>query len=378
MPESTPFVDTLPLSTDCPMLTADLPGIGGVLKTRPEDFVVEEIPAYQPSGDGEHLFLWIEKTDVPADQLGRHLATVLGITPRELGTAGLKDTHAVTRQFVSVPRRVESRLSAIDTDGIRLLNATPHQNKLRTGHLRGNRFQVLVRESVDWTPPSDLPQARTDGGVHPTNAQAIAERLRQTGVPNYYGSQRFGNKNSTLKLGMKLLTEARTGSDTEARKPNRRFLHRLALSAAQSWLFNNVLAERLQDGLLNQVLLGDIMQKCESGGIFDVRDVAVEQPRFEARETVITGPMFGPKMKPAQHEPAIREQRILATAGLTMDAFRRFGQLAEGTRRPMLIWPGDLQVGATADGLLFEFSLPSGAYATVVLREFMKNDPDAD
>lgn len=373
MPEPTPFLETLPLSTDCPMLTADLPGIGGVLKSQPADFVVEEIPAYQPCGDGEHLFLWIEKTSTPADQLGRHLATVLGITPRDLGTAGLKDTHAVTRQFVSVPRRVESRLRKIDTDSIRLLDAKPHQNKLRTGHLRGNRFQVLVRDVVGWTPSSDHSHAGTDEGVHPT-AFAIAERLRRSGVPNYYGSQRFGNKYSTLKLGLKLLTETHAGSDKDSRKPKRGFLPRLALSAAQSWLFNNVLAERLQEGLLDRVLLGDIMQKCESGGLFDVRDVAVEQPRFEARETVLTGPMFGPKMKPAQHEPADREQRVLATAGLTLDAFRRFGQLAEGTRRPLLIWPEDLQVRATDDGLLFEFSLPSGAYATVVLREFMKTD----
>ncbi len=376
MPEPTPFLETLPLSTDCPMLTADLPGIGGVLKSQPADFVVEEIPAYQPCGDGEHLFLWIEKTSVPADQLGRHLATVLGITPRDLGTAGLKDTHAVTRQFVSVPRRVENRLRKIDTDGIRLLDAKPHQNKLRTGHLRGNRFQVLVRDVVGWSAISGLPDQKPDGQECPSYdaALAIAERLRQTGVPNYYGSQRFGNKYSTLKLGLKLLTETHTGSDMEPRKPNRGFLPRLALSAAQSWLFNNVLAERLQEGLLDRVLLGDIMQKCESGGLFDVRDVAVEQPRFEARETVLTGPMFGPKMKPAQHEPAVREQRVLATAGLTLDAFRRFGQLAEGTRRPLLIWPEDLQVRATDDGLLFEFSLPSGAYATVVLREFMKTD----
>lgn len=371
MPESTPFVDTLPLSTDCPMLTADLPRIGGVLKTQPEDFVVEEIPAYQPCGDGEHLFLWIEKTGVPADQLGRHLAEVLHITPRDLGTAGLKDTHAVTRQFVSVPRSVESRLNAIDTDGIRLLSATPHVNKLRTGHLRGNRFSVLVRNPGG---SALLPDQARDGQECPSSVLAIVERVRQFGVPNYYGSQRFGNKNSTLKLGLKLLTEARSGSDTEARKPNRRFLHRLALSAAQSWLFNNVLAERLRDGLLSQVLLGDIMQKCESGGLFDVRDVAAEQPRFEARETVITGPMFGPKMKAALHESAAREQRVLAASGVTIDGFRRFGHLAEGTRRPLLIWPEDLQVHAIADGLLFEFSLPSGAYATVVLREFMKND----
>ena len=119
-------------------------------------------------------------------------------------------------------------------------------------------------------------------------------------------------------------------------------------------------------------MLGDVMQVCASGGCFDVRDLAVEQPRFDARETVIAGPMFGPKMKSTLHEPAIREQRVLQAAGLTMDAFRRFGDLTNGTRRPLLIWLNDLQVASTADGLQFEFSLPSGAYATVVLREFMK------
>lgn len=389
MPDSPPFLEPLPLFIDCPMLTADLPGVGGVLKARPEDFVVEEIPAYLPSGEGDHLFLWIEKIGVPANQLGRHLAEVLGISPRELGTAGLKDTHAVTRQFVSVPRSVESRLSAIDAPGIRLLNVTPHGNKLRTGHLRGNRFRVLVRESVpqesvDRMPTSELTSEadrisnrttnRTDVSLRSTNALAIAERLRQTGVPNYFGAQRFGNKLSTLKLGLKLLTEARTASDVprEAARPNRRFLHRLALSAAQSWLFNTVVAERLRDGLLHQVLLGDVMQKCASGGLFDVRDVAAEQMRFDARETVLTGPMFGPKMRTALHEPGAREQQVLAAAGLTLDGFRRFRHLAEGTRRPMLVWPEDLNVRTVDAGLQFEFTLPAGAYATVVLREFMK------
>lgn len=350
---------------ELPLITADMPGISGTLKSCPEDFVVEEIPAYLPCGEGDHLFLWIEKRSVPADQLGRHLANALRIKPRDLGTAGMKDTHAVTRQFVSVPRQAEERLSAIENDNIRLLNATPHRNKLKTGHLKGNRFSILLRGARC--------PGQADDDILP-NAQAITERLRKTGVPNYFGSQRFGNKNSTLKLGMKLLTEARSQTDAprEAAKPNRRFLHRLALSAAQSWLFNQILAERLNDGLSHQLMLGDVMQVCASGGCFDVRDLAVEQPRFDARETVIAGPMFGPKMKPTLHEPAIREQRVLQSAGLTMDAFRRFGDLTNGTRRPLLIWLNDLQVDSTTDGLQFDFSLPSGAYATVVLREFMK------
>src|SRR5438093_5247550 len=117
------------LATDGPNATADLPGIGGKLKALPGDFVVEEIPAYEPSGDGEHLFLWIEKTGVAADELTRHLSRTLQISPSDIGTAGLKDILAVTRQFISVPRRAEPLLSAIETDHIRLLNATPHRHK---------------------------------------------------------------------------------------------------------------------------------------------------------------------------------------------------------------------------------------------------------
>jgi tRNA pseudouridine13 synthase len=122
------------------------------------------------------------------------------------------------------------------------------------------------------------------------------------------------------------------------------------------------------------VLLGDVMQVRASGGLFVVQDVDAEQLRFAARKTVVTGPMFGPKMKPTNGEPAIREQRVLDAARLTPDAFRRFGHLTDGTRRPMLVWPDDLQVSAIPDGVLFEFSLPSGAYATMLLREFMKSD----
>jgi tRNA pseudouridine13 synthase len=347
-----------------PLLTADLPGIAGTLKSQPEDFEVEEIPAYPPSGDGEHLFLWIEKRGVSADELSRHLSSVLGISPGDLGIAGLKDKHAVTRQFVSVPSRLESLVPSLNTDHIRVLSATPHKNKLRTGHLHGNRFRVLVR-NVD---PDALAKATT-----------IAERIGQIGLPNYFGSQRFGHNGSTLKQGLSLLSETGTAREPtrkarDRHRSNRRFLHRLALSAAQSWLFNQVLAERLRDGLLDHVMLGDVMQVCATGGLFIALDLAAEQPRFEAHETVVTGPMFGPKMKPATDEPATREQRVLDAAQLSPDAFRRYGHLTDGTRRPLLVRPADLQISAVSDGLWFEFALPSGSYATVLLREFMKAD----
>ncbi|MFO1096230.1 MAG: tRNA pseudouridine(13) synthase TruD, partial [Planctomycetaceae bacterium] len=137
--------DRQPIEID-PFLTADLPGIGGLLKQSPDDFVVEEIPAYVPSGEGEHLFLWVEKRDLSAEQLHARISRVLQISRNDVGIAGLKDRRAVTRQFVSVPAKSAARIADIDCPELRVLSATPHRNKLRTGHLRGNRFEILVRD----------------------------------------------------------------------------------------------------------------------------------------------------------------------------------------------------------------------------------------
>ena len=129
-----------------PYLTPELAGVGGVIKVRPEDFEVEEIPAYEPCGSGEHLFLWMEKRDVGAAWFVKEVARRLGVAAGAVGTAGLKDRHAVTRQWVSVPAAAESGLAQLDGDGIALLRVSRHTNKLRPGHLRGNRFRVLIRD----------------------------------------------------------------------------------------------------------------------------------------------------------------------------------------------------------------------------------------
>src|SRR5437870_5416278 len=131
-----------------PMLTADLSGVGGRIRAQPEDFEVEEIPAYEPCGEGEHLFLWIEKRSMGAEFFTRQIAQRLGIAPGEVGTAGLKDRHAVTRQYVSVPAAAEERLGQLDGEGLRVLRVSRHTNKLRPGHLRGNRFRILVRDAA--------------------------------------------------------------------------------------------------------------------------------------------------------------------------------------------------------------------------------------
>lgn len=340
---------------ELPFLTAETLGIGGRIKQHVEDFEVEEIPAYEPCGSGEHLFLWIEKRDVAAGDLARHIARVLGISQSDIGTAGLKDRWAVTRQCVSVPAKCAERIEEIETENISVSRSVRHGNKLRTGQLRGNRFSILVR---DVTPDAQ------------EKSQAIAETIRQAGFPNYFGTQRFGRGGETSQLGFELLRGEKRARDIPYKK--RKFLLRLALSAAQAELFNTALAERIRDGLLHRVLTGDVMQVVQSGGPFVVEEAVVEQRRFEQGETVITGPLFGPKMKQPAGRVQELEQRLLDQFSLSAEAFTEYRKLTAGTRRPYLIRPEDLQVEEEVDGIRFRFSLPAGGYATSLLREFMK------
>jgi tRNA pseudouridine13 synthase len=357
---------TLSPLTPPPLLTADLPGIGGRIKTEPEDFEVEEIPAYEPSGSGDFLYLWLEKRDLGAEYFVRQVARRLGIPADEVGTAGLKDRRAVTRQMVSVPARAEARLGELAGDGIRVLRLSRHGNKLRPGHLHGNRFCVLVR------------------GPEPGAAERLApllDRLRAEGLPNFYGPQRFGQEGLTALGGLALLrgepptvVSPQSGKKLHLRS---RFLRKLALSAVQSLLFNHYLARRMSDGLLRRVLPGDVMAKWPFGGMFVAEDVPAEQARFDARETVHAGPMFGRKTFAAAAEAAAREAAVLDEAGLPPSAFHQFGNLLQGTRRHNLVYLDDLAAAVEPEGLRLTFALPAGSYATVLLRELMKA-PDAE
>ncbi|MFN0051389.1 MAG: tRNA pseudouridine(13) synthase TruD [Planctomycetales bacterium] len=343
---------------ELPRLTADLPGIQGFSKQQAADFQVDEIPAYPPEGQGDFLFVRIEKTGLSGEQLVSQLARCLKIAHQDVGMAGLKDRHAVTRQWVSLPARCEPLLNEIAHPGIRILELGRHRHKLRTGHLRGNRFSILIRDCVSGALPL---------------AQRIAERLTSTGCPNFFGDQRFGRDNETWELGMALLR----GDTTPGRIPRarRKFLLRLALSAVQSHLFNQALAARMTEGLLHTVLPGDVMQVKASGGPFVAEEVTREQERFNQREIVVTGPMFGPKMKRPSDVAALREAAILESSGLAPAAFEKFANLTPGTRRPYLVWMDELRVTEEPEGIRLELTLPSGSYATVVLREFQKLDP---
>jgi tRNA pseudouridine13 synthase len=344
-----------------PLLTADLPGLGGRIKQVPEDFEVEEVPAYEPSGSGDFLFLWVEKRAMGAEYFLRQIARRLGLSAGEVGTAGLKDRQAVTRQMVSVPARAADRLPDLDGEGIQVLRVSRHGNKLRPGHLHGNRFRVLIRAA----------DAAARDRLDP-----ILDRLRNEGLANFYGAQRFGRQGETVQLGLALLRGEQPPPNPEGRRPNLRnpFLRKLALSAVQSALFNQYLTRRLSDGLLRRVLAGDVMGKWPAGGLFVAEDLDREQARFDRRETVHAGPIFGRKTFAAAGEAADREAAVLSDAGLAASAFGKFGKLLSGTRRYNVVYVDDLSASWEAEGVCLTFTLPAGSYATVLLREVMKED----
>ncbi len=332
--------------------TRDVLPIGGLIKQQPEDFEVEEIPAYQPGQPGEHLFLWIEKRDLSSPDLLQHVSTVLNVAARDIGIAGQKDRRAVTRQWISVPLRCGAGVSALESDRVRVLAVQPHSNKLRTGHLRGNRFRILIR------------QPRV---VTPDELAAWEAALNQQGCANLFGLQRFGRDLENFTLGRDLLT------GTSRRRLTRQQF-RFVLSAAQSALFNAWVNARAQAGLLQSVLPGDVLQKCDSGGLFVAEDIEREQQRLSSREVTLAGPLFGPRMKPASGAAAELEDSVLQHSGLTRGDFARFPKLTSGTRRAASYFPADLSLQTVGADVLLQATLPPGSYATVLLAEIMGDE----
>lgn len=314
----------------------------------PETFVVEEIPAYLPAGEGEHAYLWIEKQNLTTLEAVNRLARVLGVDARAVGYAGMKDRRATTRQWLSVLGVDTERAQAAAVEGMRVLAASRHKNKLRVGHLHGNRFEVVL------------------GDLRAGEAETLEARLRELaerGVPNRFGRQRFGVAGDNLAHGLAVLRG-------ECREPDAR-RRKLLLSAVQSAVFNHVLEARAAEGGLLLVRDGDILEKVASGGQFVCTDVAAEQKRVDAGEIVPTGPLPGSHVRSPEPGTAARqlEDRALAALGIGADELGRVGRALPGTRRPVVVKVtlAEPAVTATPPGLRLRFSLPPGSYATVVL-----------
>ena len=334
------FGDCRPGSSDCPRLTAGLPGIGGTLTGEPEDFRVDEIPSYTPSGTGEHWMVHVRKRLLSTPQLCRLLARSSNCSERDIGAAGRKDTRAITTQWISMP--VEPVLP--DDDRIEFLEISRHGNKLRRGHLKANIFEIRI------------------AGVHEDTElrlPPLLDRLK-SGVPNYYGVQRFGRGGTGADESLKLL---------RGRGRSRKHDLRFATSIVQAAFFNLWLAKRIKDGLLSGVLLGDILKKRETGGLFTSEDAVVDQERMDALELDVTGPMYGPKMRMAEEEAGKREQ-ALRDGGLLDEAdWTLLGRFGQGSRRVARMVPSELSARLDDGDLILNFTLPSGAYATVLIDE---------
>jgi tRNA pseudouridine13 synthase len=343
-----------------PLVTAALPGIGGQTRVRMEDFEVEELPAYEPGGDGEHLWVWIEKRDLTTPMAAGRLAAAAKVPERDVGWAGMKDRRAVTRQWLSLPHGADAAaLDGLDDGNLRVLRVTRHKNKLRTGHLAGNRFALVVRDVGD----AEEAAAR---------ATAILAALAG-GAPNWYAEQRFGRDGDNAERGLALIRGKGRGPGSPKQ---RRFM----VSALQSYLFNRWLVARLDDGLIGEVLAGDVLQKRGSGGMFTSDEPAVDRARLAAGELVVTGPMFGAAMRsPPDGTPAhAREAALLAELALGPADFHPLRAIAEGTRRQATVLVGEATaevvtgVEGEAPAVRVRFTLPPGAYATAILREIQK------
>ncbi len=400
-----------------PYLTADIPPLDAKFKLRADDFIVEEIPAYQPVGQGDHIYFIIEKTGLTTLELLRKIARKLNIKERNIGYAGLKDSLAVTRQMMSIEHIEPEKIQNLDIPNTKILWVGRHKNKLKLGHLAGNKFCIKLR---------DLPP----------DAKTITEKvlsvLEKRGVPNYFGHQRFGVRGDSWLLGRALIhsdfkefldqflgrptpterdhikkarqlydegqyelayhiwpgyfRDAKKACKILAANPNAHKravdaidikLKKLFISAYQSYLFNQTLAQRIES--IDKLYPGDLARREDTGGVFLVEDVSTEQPRADRFAISPTGPLFGYRMKSPEGFEADLENKILESENLTLNDFRKAGNhKVKGSRRSFRVKMSNIDIRMGSDDfgeyLLMQFDLPSGSYATAVLRELLKSE----
>ena len=330
-----------------PAQLADLPSVAGAIGPAPEDFEVDELPLYEPSGEGPHLYVRIRKRGVTTVDAVDAIAHAAAVRARDVGYAGLKDKHAVTTQWLSLPEQAADPSAWAMPEAIELLEVSRHRNKLRTGHQRGNRFRLRLVGC------SEGDEAR---------ARALIERIAERGLANYYGAQRFGYGGHNLARALEWL---RRGARSRGKKA--RLHQNLYPSVIQSEVFNRYVTARLAAGL-DALLDGEVVRLEGSGSMFVVDDPEAEAERYLARDLHPTGPMPGPKMKQAERAAAGLEAKSLTEAGLDEADLATLARLAPGGRRDVLVRPERTSVSAVDGALVLTFELPSGSYATEVVR----------
>jgi tRNA pseudouridine13 synthase len=348
----------VPKPFEPPIWTGQLPGVGGQIGPSPEDFSVDEVPLYEASGSGDHLYVRVRKRGRTTKDLVRAVAEAAGVPQPEVGTAGMKDKQAVTTQWVSVPARAARPVDAWALrEGFEIVEASRHTNKLRTGHLSGNRFRIRIVDVA--------------GDAAPLARSVLAD-VTARGLPNYFGAQRFGFGGDNLDRALEW------ASGRRSRIPP--FERKLFASVLQSEVFNRYVVARTNESL-DVPLDGEVVRLEGSRALFVVEDAERETPRWRSRDVHPTGPMFGPKMKAPAGKPLDLERAARETLGLDDDALSRVARFADGTRRDLFVHPADLSLEADGpNSLVVSFFLPAGSYATLLVREltrgtFLTGDP---
>lgn len=323
------------------------PEVNGEIRLQLEDFRVQEMPLIEPSGEGVHLWLEVEKRGANTNWVAEQLAAASGAASREVGFAGMKDRHGVTTQWFSVSLQ-EARNSDWETwdiPDVSILQAHRHSRKLKRGALKGNRFKIVVRNLQG----------------DKVNLEQRLGALKSHGAPNYFGPQRFGFNGNNIERGVRWLEQG-------GRLPrNKRSIY---ISAVRSFLFNHILSQRIGDESWDRILDGEIAMLNGSHSLFVC---AMPDPKLSERcaefDIHPTGPLPGDAGMLPERQVAELEQTSLETYSSVVESLKRAGLKAD--RRALRVLPGNLEWELKDEVLTLAFDLPAGAYATSLLRELV-------
>jgi tRNA pseudouridine13 synthase len=332
------------MTTELPYAHGE-PPLRGRLRATPDDFFVDEILGFDAGGEGEHFFVHVEKRGENTEWVARELAKFTGTNPMNIGYAGMKDRHALTRQTFSVqlPGKIDPDWTTFASQSIRILSAVRHNKKIKRGGLRGNRFVIVLRD--------------VEGSREAAEARLASVQAR--GVPNYFGEQRFGREGSNVPQALAMFGGRRVDRNKRS----------MLLSAARSHLFNAVLAARAEAGQWDTAMDGELFSLAGSRSWFGPEPLTDElSARLAAHDIHPSGPLWGRGDSPAAGAAGELEQRVAAGHPELAAGVADAGMDQE--RRALRLIPGNFTWQWLDDtSLQLSFDLPAGAYATTVIRE---------
>lgn len=339
------------------------PTVTGILKQRPEDFQVKELLTFEPLGEGEHIYLYVRKVLLNTAYIAEQLAKFVGVPLRNVSYAGRKDKYAQAEQWfcVHLPGKAEPDWQSFKLDGLTILRNERHHKKLRTGNLDVNHFQITLRNVAQ-----------------PEQLETRLRAIKAQGVPNYFGTQRFGElrineaSDGSQSGGNLALAELMLQGET-IRNRNKRSM---AISALRSWLFNQFVHERLVDcekknRKISEAIHGDVLILSGSNSFFNCEAPdAMIQTRLRDQDISLSAPLWGAGDLASSDAALALEQSTAEQWSAQCQLLEELGLKQE--RRALWLYPAKLQWQFQENALTLDFFLSSGSYATSVIRELIK------